>query len=266
MAKPLTPQTQPASERKSGRGSRAHRRIEGISDLSHQRAQAPRTADLIFRALHDDIVAMRLRPNDRLSEHDLIARFGVSRTPLREAILRLADEGLVVIFPQAGTFVARIPVRRLCETILIRRTLEGLLVETACRTRTEADLAALDLNLREMEALCARDDMAGFHRNDQEFHALIGQIADLPTVVATAEHIRTQIDRYRVMTLPQSGRMARVLAEHRAVRDAILARDGKAAAQAMGHHLGQLLDEIAAREEMDPDYFHDDRKRSCVPT
>lgn len=251
----------PSSE--SGAGMRRLRSVEGMSDLSRQRAKAPRTANLIHKELHDDIVTMRLRPNDRLSEKELIARFGVSRTPVREAILRLADEGLLVIFPQAGTFVARIPVRVLCESIIIRRALEAVLVQTACQTRTKADIAALDHNLAQMEVLCTQDAVEDFHRNDLEFHALIGQIADLPTVAATSDHTRTQIDRYRVMTLPQEGRLIRVLGEHRAVRDAIVAQDSAAATAAMGHHLGQMLDEIAALDQMDREYFYDDRERSA---
>lgn len=234
---------------------------EGMSNLSRQRASAPRMANLIYKALLDDIISMRLRPNERLSERELVDRFGVSRTPVREAILRLADEGLVVIFPQAGTFVARIPVRLLCESIMIRRSLELLMVENACVVRTDADILALDENLNQMERLGLKDGIEDFHRLDSEFHALIGRVADYPTVMATTEHIRTQIDRYRIMTLPQAGRFDRVIDEHRAVRNGIATGDVAAACNAMSLHLGKMLEEIAALDNLDREYFNDDRGR-----
>ena len=248
---------EPAGE--GAAGGRRPRSVQGVSDMSRRRASIPRTANLIYKDLLDDIVTMRLRPNDRISEKDLLERFSVSRTPLREAILRLADEGLLVIFPQVGTFVARIPVRLLRESIMIRRALELVLVEAACEKRGKSDIAALDRNLLQMERLSSTSGLEEFHRNDNEFHALIGGIADYPTVVATTEHSRTQIDRYRVLTLPQKGRLDRVLAAHRAVRDGIAAGDPAAACAAMSHQLGQMLDEVEALENLDRDYFYDDR-------
>lgn len=238
---------------------RKPRTISGISNMSRSRAQAPRTADLIYRDLHADIVSMRLRPNSRISEKDLLERFGVSRTPLREAILRLADEGLISVFPQAGTFVAPIPVRLLLESILIRKALETVIAETATRLATASDIAAIDENLTQQEASLSLDDLAEFHRIDSEFHRLIGRVSGLGTIMATIEQVRSQIDRYRLMTLPQAGRLTRVITEHRAVRDAIAAADPAAAGTAMALHIGQMLDEVEALQNLDRDYFFDDR-------
>lgn len=238
---------------------RKARTIGGISDLSRSRAQAPRTADLIYRELHRDIVSMKLPPNSRISEKDLLDHFGVSRTPLREAILRLSEEGLVAVFPQAGTFVAPIPIRLLKESILIRKALETVIAETATQLARPADILEIDANLAALEDVVRSGDLGEFHRLDSEFHRLIGRISDLGTVMATIEHVRAQIDRYRLMTLPQAGRLTRVVAEHRAVRDAIAARDAQAAGAAMALHIGQMLDEVEALQHLDRDYFFDDR-------
>lgn len=238
---------------------RKPRTINGISDLSRSRSQAPRTADLIYRELHQDIVSMKLRPNSKISEKDLLAHFGVSRTPLREAILRLADEGLITVYPQAGTFVAPIPVRLLMESILIRKALETVIAQTASRQAGKADIAALDANLAELEATLNSGDLGEFHRIDSEFHRLIGRISDLGTVMSTIEHVRAQIDRYRLLNLPQAGRLERVITEHRAVRDGIAAGDAQAAGEAMAIHIGQMLDEVEALRNLDDDFFYDDR-------
>ena len=239
---------------------RRKRSIDGITDLSRSRAMAPRTADLIYRELYDDIVAMRLKPNERLSEKSLIERFGVSRTPLRAAISRLADDGLVTVFPQAGTYVAPIPVRHLLQSIMIRVALETVLTEAATKVVSQADIEELDANLAEMEAACHGEDLEVFNHIDSEFHKIISRIAGLETISSTIEHVRAQIDRYRLTTLPQVGRKIRVLQEHRNVRDAIIAKDASAAGKAMGHHIGQMLDEVEAVENLDKNYFYDDRE------
>ena len=202
---------------------------------------------------------MKLKPNSKISEKDLLGHFGVSRTPLREAVLRLADEGLVNVFPQAGTFVAPIPVRLLQESILIRKALETVIAETATRLAQKADIQAIDANLGALEARLHSGDLSEFHRIDSEFHRLIGRISGLGTVLATIEQVRAQIDRYRLLTLPQAGRLTRVIAEHRAVRDAIAAGDAAAAGAAMALHIGQMLDEVEVLQNLDWDFFYDDR-------
>lgn len=239
---------------------RKARTIGGISEVSRTRAQAPRTADLIYRDLHRDIVSMRLKPNSKLSEKELSEHFGVSRTPLREAIQRLAEDGLVAVFPQAGTFVAPIPVRLLMESILIRRALEVVIAQTATEMAVAQDIRDIDANLAELEGAVNAGDLGEFHRIDSEFHRLIGRISGLGTVSNTIEHVRAQIDRYRLMTLPQAGRLTRVITEHRAVRDAIAGRDAARAGEAMAFHIGQMLDEVEALQHLDRDYFYDDRE------
>lgn len=235
--------------------------IGGVSELSRSRAHMPRTADLIYRELHRDIVSMKLKPNSKITEKDLLVRFGVSRTPLRQAIVRLADEGLITIFPQAGTFVAPIPVRILLESILIRKALEAVVAETVAKIAVADDIALLDQNLIEQERSLKTGDLADFNRVDTEFHRLTGRISGLTTIVATIEHVRAQIDRFRLLTLPQKGRLERVIAEHRAVRDAFAAADAAAAAAAMARHIGQMYDEVEALKTLDKDYFHDDRDK-----
>lgn len=251
--------TPPSGDQNDAGSDRRKRSIDGISDLSRSRAHAPRTADLIYRELHDDIVAMRRKPNDRLSEKELIEHFGVSRTPLRAAISRLSDEGLVTVYPQAGTYVAAIPLRLLLQSIMIRKVLETLITEAATRAASAQDLEEIDANMAEMAAICLTEDFTTFNRIDSDFHRIIARIAGLETVSATIEHVRAQIDRYRLMTLPQAGRMARVLEEHRAVRDALAAGDAQTAGSAMGHHIGQMLDEVEALDNLDHNYFYDDR-------
>src|SRR5262245_33342750 len=98
-------------------------------------------ASAIYRTLHDAIVAMELVPGTSLQEKALTLRFGVSRTPVREALIRLAEDGLVDIFPQSGTFVSRVPVGAIPEAVVIRQALEDVTVTRAASSATPADIA-----------------------------------------------------------------------------------------------------------------------------
>lgn len=243
-----------------GLRQRRPRRVSAMTPAARSRAEQPRTATLIYRELYDDIVSMRRPPNDPLPERDLLDHFGISRTPLREALLRLADEGLVMIYPQVGTFVARIPTRVLYESIMIRRALEVAMAEEAAQLATPAALGPLDANLTLLDAARLAGDLDDFHRIDSDFHRMIGELSTRRTIMATVDTVRAQIDRYRLTTLPQAGRLARVIEEHGAIRDGIAARDPGAAGQAMALHIGQMLTEIETAGSGNPEYFIDDLK------
>src|SRR5947209_4557174 len=97
-----------------------------VSARAVRRGRAETAAKALYRELKADIVSMRRQPGDPIVEREIAASYGVSRTPVREAVLRLADEALVDIFPQSGTFVAKIPLAALPEAILVRKVLEQL--------------------------------------------------------------------------------------------------------------------------------------------
>lgn len=218
------------------------------------------TAHRIHAILRDDIIHMRLRPLEPLSEKHLTDRFGVSRTPIREALLRLADEGLVDIIPQSGTRVARIPASALREAILIRKALEATTVSLAIVGLTEAALSALRANQSELAQAARLGDVALIHVVDTAFHHLIAEIAGCPGVWSVIERSKVQLDRYRSLVLPTSGRIALVVEEHAAVIDAIADRNDRRAVEAMGLHIGRMIEEIEERDGLDPTLFLDDRQ------
>ncbi|NLS01357.1 GntR family transcriptional regulator [Rhizobium sp. P38BS-XIX] len=238
--------------------TRKRRSIAGVTPLSHQRAATPRTATLIYDMLREEIISLRRKPMDLLNEKELEAQFGVSRTPIREAILRLADDGLVDIFPQSGTFVSRIPRRALYEAILVRKALEDTIVSIAVDKMTPANTRLLERNLDDLSVSVRDDDVEAFHRIDNEFHQLISDIAAFPGIWTIIQQVKVHSDRYRLLTLPQDGRLARVLDEHSAVVECMRKGDKTGAMQAMGFHLGRLLHEVETAEIWDPNYFIED--------
>src|SRR5262245_19341886 len=118
--------------------------------------RAATAANAIHRRLRADIVSMRRKPGEAISEKEIAARHGVSRTPVREALLRLADERLIDILPQSGTFVARIPVAALPEAIMVRKALEQLTAGLAAEHADRSDVARLNELLQTQRRTAAR--------------------------------------------------------------------------------------------------------------
>lgn len=226
----------------------------------HQRGRtrAGRAATQIHATLRDEIVRMQLKPLDILNEKLLGQRFGVSRTPVREALLRLADEGLVEIYPQSGTFVSRIPRRALYEAILIRKALEATTVSLAIVAMSDDRLQGLEANQKALQQAAQSGDIAHFHQIDSEFHQLVADIAGYPGIWTVIAQVKVQIDRYRFITLPQQGRLDLVIAEHAAIIEGMRRRDDGAAVLAMSQHIGRMTEELQDIEHLDPALFIDD--------
>jgi DNA-binding GntR family transcriptional regulator len=218
-------------------------------------ARGATAADRIYSALRVEIVALRRAPGQPISEKELALNYGVSRTPVREALLRLSGEGLVVIFPQSGTFVGRIPVAALPEAIMVRKALEDLTVRHAAQNARVENIAPLNALIERQQKTERRRDHNAFHAADEKFHSLIADIAGHPGVWRLVEQVKVQVDRYRRLTLPVPGRMGRVVAEHGAIVTAIAARDPERAAAAMATHLDGLSSSIGDVRELNPEFF-----------
>jgi DNA-binding GntR family transcriptional regulator len=209
----------------------------------------------VYLCLRRRIVGMDMLPGTRVVERDIAEEFGTSRTPVHEAVQRLADEGLIEIVPRSGTFVSRIPLDALDEANLVRHALETAIIEKAAERVGPEDAARLRAILAEQEAAITANDFATFHRTDERFHALLAELSGYPGVWPIIQQAKTQMDRYRQLTLPLEGRMAGVLEEHRAVVDAIEARDPARAAAAMREHLDHVMPVLEITRKLRPEFF-----------
>jgi GntR family transcriptional regulator, rspAB operon transcriptional repressor len=217
--------------------------------------RAETAAKLLYRELKADIVSMRRKPGEAIVEREIASHYGVSRTPVREAILRLADEALVDIFPQSGTFVSKIPLGALPEAILIRKTLEEVTAGLAARAADASQVAELHEFIERQRRMQKGGDHERFHQADEAFHAKIAQLAGYPGIWTLIQQVKVQVDRYRRLTLPVPGRMAQVLREHAAIAKAIEAGDSARAANAMAAHLDGLTASIADVRDLNPGLF-----------
>ena len=209
----------------------------------------------VYVSLRQRIVEMHMLPGTRIIERDLAEELGVSRTPVHEAVQRLADEGLVEVVPRSGTFVARIPLDGLDEAMMVRNALETAVIEKACARATPDKVAVLRDILAQQAAAIAVSDFRAFHRSDELFHSTLAEQSGYPGVWPIIQQAKTQVDRYRQLTLPQQGRMDGVLEEHRAVVEAIAAGDCEKAVKAMREHLDHVLPVLELTRRLQPELF-----------
>ncbi|MEM5583949.1 GntR family transcriptional regulator [Roseibium sp. AS2] len=217
--------------------------------------QARRNSEIVYRDLRDQIMNLTLSPGTPLAENDIADRYGLSRTPVREAILRLAEERLVDVFPKSGTFVARIPMTELREAIVARKALEEVCVREATVKASESWRAELRAIVQRERDLAEAGDAQSFHEADNAFHAGIAAAGGYPGIWTMIEKIRLQVERYRRLTLPQEGRMNLVADEHAAVLDAMEQGDADTAVARMNSHLNKLQIDIGTFRHLWPDYF-----------
>lgn len=211
----------------------------------------------IRSALRTQIVGMELAPGEPISEKALCEQFAVSRTPVREALLSLADEHLIEIRPQIGTFVARISLPAIRDAMVIRRALERVSAREAAARAGAADAKQLFAILDEQERHTGRNGFFRFHAADEALHQAIAEIAGHPNIWRVIRQEKAQVDRGRLLVLPQLRRRKLVVEQHRLIVDAIAAHDPDAAEAAMEAHLKDVLPSFARIRIEYPDYFDD---------
>lgn len=195
------------------------------------------------------------RPGEILRKTEICAALGVSRSPVSEAVARLAAEGLVDVVPQAGTFVARFSMAEIREGAFLREALELAAVELIATTITEDQLVQLRRNLRVQEALLADRDHAGFYQTDAQMHELMLSFTGFRRLATLADTAWVHVNRARQLILPAPGRVQATLAEHHAILAAIEARDPKTARKATQLHLRQLMTFLEPLAETRPELF-----------
>lgn len=225
-----------------------------VASDARPRRRPVSAAQTVYAAVREEIVAMRMTPGAVLLEKQIAHNFGVSRTPVREALLKLAGEGLVDIFPQSGTFVSRIPFDALPEVMVIRSALEQTAVRSAAVRASAADVGALRANI-DAQRRSADDDHEGFHALDEALHAMIADAAGYPGIWTLTRQIKVQVDRCRRLIMPREGRRAETIDEHAAIVEAIAGGDPDAAARAVAVHMDRVRSLIEQAQASTPEYF-----------
>lgn len=201
-----------------------------------------RLTNQVFDKIREDIVSGRLEPETPLSEAEICEQLGVSRTPVREALIKLSEEELVVIYPHVGTFVAPISLEAVRVGQYIREHLECALVADAARNIDDDGRKRLKENIREQVAAAKSPDE--FYRLDNGFHALIAELSGYAGTWNAILRAKTQFDRVRYLTVQDKSRVKEILAEHNLIADAIMRGDPETATKNVRSHLRTVFANI----------------------
>lgn len=215
----------------------------------------PSAAVAIHGFLQDEIITLTRPPGAPVNERAIASHFGVSRTPVREALLQLASEGLIELVPQVGTFVARIPVDQLPEAVLVRQALEEATARLAAQRARPPHIAAMHAAIGRQRQAVERGDSEGFHVADEELHAHIAEASGFPRIWRLVRQAKVQLDRYRRATHPQAGRFAKVIDQHLGIVAAIEQGESALATERMREHISALSSDLAAIRSLHPEWF-----------
>lgn len=187
--------------------------------------------------LEDDIVNGRLAPGGQVQIDELVVRFGVSRTPVREALQQLEASGLVEVLPKRGTYVKRIGMTELVQMFEVMAELEALCARLAARRASDATVAEIERAMRACEDVAATHDINGYYYVNERFHALIYEACGNPFLVQQTLALKNRLKPYRRLQLQLRHRMAQSQAEHRDILSAIAQGEPEAAANAARTHV-----------------------------
>ncbi|MGR3445940.1 MAG: GntR family transcriptional regulator [Paracoccus sp. (in: a-proteobacteria)] len=221
------------------------------SHLSERRT----SVDDIFDYLHDEILSLRLRPGDKISEAEIASRFGVSRQPVRDAFSRLANLDLLLIRPQRATEVRRFSSREIEKSRFIRAAVEKEVLRRAAQHCEAVGAAQLDAALASQEKAIRDSDVEGFGALDYEFHKTLCAIgrADFAFDVIMSE--KSKVDRLCTLGLSKEDRMPHLVADHRGIAEAVKNHDAEKAVEIGVLHLSRLDDTIARISATNANYF-----------
>ena len=229
-----------------------------LSPSKPPRDPSRHAAPQVFDYLRERIIALELPPGTLISRAELQELFGFSSTPVRDALLRLQEEGLVEIFPQHATMVSPIDLKLARQAQFLRRSLEQEAVRTIALAADRAEVVARLETVIEVQAtLLARGDLPGFEAADREFHRVFFETAAVPGLHVLVRRYSGHIDRIRRLHLPMPGKAAQVIADHRAIAAGIKAGDAVRAQAALREHLSKSLAFTPDLQARWPHYFRD---------
>jgi DNA-binding GntR family transcriptional regulator len=218
-------------------------------------------ASQIYDAMRAAVLDMRLKPGDPISENRICRHTNVSRTPAREALIRLEQDGLIEVFPQHGSFIAPISIRSVIEGHFIRQALETALIRRAQPHWSRGGAAKAEQILAAQRAAAEADDPKRFFFEDENFHRLFATIAEMDGVSEVIKVSNTHLARVRQLATPLAGHMEAAIADHQSIVDAMGAGQTDDAAEAMRRHLARVFQTVSRLVQHYRQYFGDFTER-----
>jgi DNA-binding GntR family transcriptional regulator/NAD(P)-dependent dehydrogenase (short-subunit alcohol dehydrogenase family) len=209
----------------------------------------------VYDTLRASIISLERTPGQRLSEAELARDLGVSRTPVREAIIQLRADGLVEVTPQLGSFVSKISLRSVREAQFAREALECAAVRVAAQRLDAATAERLRQNIASQRAAQASSDLEQFYRLDEAFHRELVAASGYPGISELLDRSRAHLNRVRRLSLPVPDVIEELIDQHSAVLHALERNDVDQAEASLRHHLRGVYRVLVPLRDAHPDYF-----------
>lgn len=228
------------------------------------KGQIPRLSvrDQTLEALRRRIISLDLPPGEPLSENELAQEMGVSRTPVRESLILLREEGLVQVFPQIGSFVSLVDLSRVAEAQFVREAIEcASLHDFSAEAAGISGLRDILASQRDVEA---KGDIEEFFRLDEDFHRELLRLAGHESAWTAVNSAKAHLDRARRLSLIDTRPVSTLIEQHTVVVDALEARNVAEADSSLRLHLRGVFEDVKRIQASSPDLFSDGTARRPV--
>lgn len=210
--------------------------------------------DYAFRVIKENIISLNLVPGSIVSENELSVKLGLSRTPVREALIELSKSQVVEIFPQKGIFISLIDPALVEEDRFLRLVLENSVVKMACDMATKEDILALEANLKLQDFYLQNSSPNELLKLDDKFHKMLFSICKKDRIYAFMNSMTIHFDRVRNLSLVAI-KDIKIVNDHREILNAIRNKDKKAGEAIMTKHLSRYkVDDELLRAKY-PEYY-----------
>lgn len=213
------------------------------------------TSKTIYYKLREEIINLYLEPGTSISEKELSEKYSVSRTPVREALVRLAQEGLVNIYPQKGTVVSLIDLYAVEDGRFLREHLERAVVREACKEFYPEKILLLEMNLKLQKMYIENHDYKKLFGADEEFHKIIFEGSNKKRIWDSISDGSTEFQRIRMLRLEVNPNWDNIYLQHEEIFNAIKNRDSEKAEEVMKEHLNMVTFDKNEVKKIYPNYF-----------
>lgn len=220
-----------------------------------QQMQPGSAGNAVYSRLKQQIVRLELPPGTTLSEKEMSLAFNVSRTPVRESFVRLAQEGLLIVLPQRGTRVSLIDPELVEEARFMREQLEKAVIRLACQQFPDDKLAELEDNLDRQKESIERHDGKEMFELDEAFHRILFEGCRKQGTWNVIQQMNAHLNRSRVLWLSADPHWSHLYEQHREMADAVRRHDEDYAERVMQEHLSLIISNLSVLQKKHPDYF-----------
>lgn len=213
------------------------------------------TRDFVYDTLKKQIIHCELEPETKISENEIATKLNVSRTPVREAFLKLAEEQLLGVFPQSGTFVSKIDMNLVEEGRFIRENIEKAIVREVCEVITPEQVVNVEKNLAMQELCLEKGLISDLFDLDEEFHHLLFESCKKSRSFKMVRQMNSHFDRVRMLSIASNLNWPVLYDQHKSIFKSVTEKNPDQAENMMEQHLKLVnfeKEELIARY---PNYF-----------